>query len=358
MDVAIFGSGAAGLMTAITLNRTGHKTRIFERCRQNHGAGMGFILVPECIQDLQKFGIEVPGMVLKHYLFRNSKGDVLRQEMMPPGSRGARRRDLIAALVAALPSDNTLTFGANLESLQLDENGKVTNAHLSSAGQRFQVTADLYVAADGVASRGRQTLFPQWPTPRSQVIEMVGLVKCKSTVAWTNNNFHKFHAAGGGIALGVVPMDPEHVVWYVQFDTHRFSPPRENAESRRVFVNQLVGEWAHPIPHLIANTDFSCMHLWLPVDTDLIPCFGRGNLVLVGDAAHPLLPFTSQGVAAAVADAVTLANVLESHGNVAPALDCYTAQRHRHCSPYVARGRELMQDFLNPRKAFAAVPIA
>lgn len=358
MDVVIFGAGAAGLMTAITLHRTGHKTRIFERSRQSHGAGMGFILVPECIQDLQKFGIEVPGMVLKHYLYRNSKGDVLQQEILPPGSRGVRRRDLIAALQAGLPGDSILNFDANLASLQLDENGRVASAHLNSGGRRFQVTADLYVAADGVGSRGRQTLFPQWPTPQSQVMEMVGLMKCKSTVAWTHNNFHKFHAIEGGIALGVLPMDPEHVVWYVQFDAQRFSPPCEDAESRRAFINQLVGEWAHPIPHLIANTDFSCMHLWLPVDTDLIPRFGRSNLVLVGDAAHPLLPFTSQGVAAAVADAVTLANVLESNGNLAASLDCYSAQRHRQCGPFVARGRELMQDFLNPKKAFAAVPIA
>ena len=358
MDIVIFGAGAAGLMTAIALQRAGHRIRIFERSRQSHGAGMGFILVPECIQDLQKFGIEAPGMALKHYVYCNSKGDVLREELMRPGTRGVRRRDLIAALVAALPSDNTLNFDADLESLQLDESGRVASAHLNSCGRNFQVNADLYVAADGIGSRGRQVLFPQWPTPQSQVLEIVGLVKCKSMVTWTNNNFHKFHATEGGIALGVVPMDPDHVVWYLQFDACRFSPPRENAECRRAFVNQLVGEWAYPIPQLIANTNFSCMHLWLPVDTDLIPRFNQGNLVLVGDAAHPLLPFTSQGVATAVADAVTLADVLESNGNLTASLDSYSAQRRRHCSPYVARGRELMRNFLNPGKAFAAVPIA
>lgn len=358
MDVAIFGAGAAGLMTAITLQRTGHRSRVFERARQSHAAGMGFILLPECIADLRSFGIEVPGMALEHYLFRNSNGAILQQHAMPPGSRGVRRRDLIAALVRALPTDDSLTFDVELENLQLDDRGGVATASVNSAGRSSQVYADLYVAADGIDSRGKCALFPDWPTPQAQVKELVGLVECKATVAWANNNFNKFHAVQGGIALGVLPVDPDHTVWFLQFDARRFPPPEENPEARRGFVTQLVGEWAHPVPHLLANTDFSNMHLWQPVDTDLIPRFSQGNLVLVGDAAHPLLPFTSQGVAAAVADAVTLANVLKTVGDLATALATYSRERHQHCKPYVARGRELMQNFLDPKEMFTELPIA
>jgi salicylate hydroxylase len=358
MDVAIFGAGAAGLMAAITLHRTGHECRIFERSRQSHAAGMGFILVPECIADMQNFGVSVPGTPLQYYLFRHPDGSILKQQPMPPGARGIRRPDLISALLRSLPAERTLTFNAELANLELDQKSRIRAACLNSAGGKSQIQADLYVGADGIGSRGRQALFPHWPTPKAQVNEVVGLVTCPATVQWTANNFHKFHAPEGGIALGILPVDPEHVVWYLQFDTRRFCPPPDSTEARRTFVHKLVGDWAYPIPHLLAKTDFSQMHLWQPVDADLVPHFTQGNLVLVGDAAHPLLPFTSQGVAAAIADAVSLAKVLKAGDDLAIALNRYSVERHQQCGPYIARGRELMRNFLNPQGAWTELPIA
>ena len=49
MDIAIFGAGVAGLMTAIALRAQGHRCHIYERMRQGHETGMGFILMPEGI---------------------------------------------------------------------------------------------------------------------------------------------------------------------------------------------------------------------------------------------------------------------------------------------------------------------
>ena len=358
MDVAIFGAGAAGLMAAITLHATGHRPRVFERSRQSHEAGMGFILVPDCIAGLESFGVDVRGISLEQYIFRDSAGYVLRRQTMPPGSRGMRRRELMAALVRALPAQQALTFDAELASLELDERGWVRTAYLNRKDQRSKIHADLYVAADGISSRGRQALFPQWPTPQAQVKEIVGLAECKTTVGWAAGNFNKFHAPQGGIALGILPVDPDHVVWFLQFDAHHFHPPHDSAESRRDFIHGLVGYWADPIPHLLASTDFSRMHVWQPLDTDLIPRFSQGNLVLLGDAAHPLLPFTSQGVAAAVADAVTLANALKTGADLAGALSSYSLERHRQLSPFIARGRELMQNFLHPEYSVVELPIA
>lgn len=358
MDVAIFGAGAAGLMAAITLHAQGHGARVFERSRQSHAAGMGFILVPDCIAGLERFGVDVPGMPLEQYIFRDSAGYVLRRQIMPQGSRGMRRRDLMAALVRTLPAQQALTFDAELVGLELDERGWVRTAHLNCGGKTSQIQADLYIAADGSGSRGRQALFPDWVTPKAQVMEIVGLAECKTTAGWAAGNLNKFHAPQGGIALGILPVGSEHLVWFLQFDAHHFSPPQESPESRRDFVHRLVGYWADPIPHLLSNTDFSRMHLWQPLDTDVIPRFSQGNLVLVGDAAHPLLPFTSQGVAAAVADAVTLANALKTGADLAGALSSYSLERYQQLSPFVARGRELMQNFLHPEHSVVELPIA
>ena len=358
MDIAIFGAGIAGLMTAIALRAQGHRCRIYERTRQGQDTGMGFILMPEGIECLQSFGVkfgEHSGAPLEKYCCRNTAGQSLYEQPLPAGTRSIRRRDLVAALMRALPAEGSPIFDVELAGLDFDSAGNVTQARLNTGAI---AKADLYVSAEGLRSRARQALFPGWPSPEAQVLEVVGLVRCQKTVRWAGKTFNKFYAANGGIALGTLAVDAEHVVWYVQFDSKRFPPPPESnggaAQARKEFITSLVGGWADPIPHLLSITDFSRTHLWRPLDADVVPRFYRGNLVLVGDAAHPLSPFTSQGVSSAIADAVSLAEKLgvgnwNSADGLENALAAYSAERREQCAPYVAKGRELTRHFISPQ---------
>jgi aspartate/methionine/tyrosine aminotransferase/2-polyprenyl-6-methoxyphenol hydroxylase-like FAD-dependent oxidoreductase len=358
MDIAIFGAGIAGLMTGVALRAQGHRCRIYERMRQGQDTGMGFILMPEGIECLQSFGVKFgdhSGAPLEKYCCRNSAGQSLYEQPLPAGTRSIRRRDLVAGLMRALPVDGNPIFDAELAGLDFDPAGNVTQARLNTGAI---AKADLYVSAEGLRSRARQALFPGWPAPEAQVLEVVGLTRCQKTVRWAGRDFNKFYAADGGIALGALAVDAEHIVWYVQFDSKRFPPPPESnggaAVARKQFVMSLVGDWADPIPHLLSITDFCHTHLWRPLDTDVVPSFYRGNLVLVGDAAHPLSPFTSQGVSSAIADAVSLAAKLavgdwNSATDLEHALAAYSAERREQCAPYVAKGRELTRHFLSPQ---------
>jgi 2-polyprenyl-6-methoxyphenol hydroxylase-like FAD-dependent oxidoreductase len=372
MEIAIFGAGIAGLMSAITLRARGHKCRIYERSAQAQDAGMGFIVVPEAIEFLHGFGVDLDGAgtPLEHYLCRDSAGQILQEQPIPVGARGILRRDLIAALTGGLNGDKNVLF-AGLKDLEFNADDSVVSAQVGSEAGHERIQADLYVSAEGVNSRARQSLFPDWPVMPYQVQEIVGLVRCERAAAWAEDNLNKFHAEEGGVALGILPVGAQHVVWYLQFDSKRFplsiaatygsGPP--GAEARRAFVEALVAGWAHPVPSLIAATDFSRVHLWRPIETELIPQFHRANLVLAGDAAHPLSPFTSQGVASAVGDAVALANALDAvakgQATLESALSDYSAERHAACAPFVNKGREMTRDFLAPLAAKSLVlPIA
>jgi salicylate hydroxylase len=372
MEIAIFGAGIAGLMSAITLRARGHKCRIYERSPQAQDAGMGFIVVREAIEFLHGFGVDLEGSgtPLRRFLCRDSDGRMLLEQTIPAGARGILRRDLIAALTRGLNGDKTVVFAA-LKELEFNADDLVASAQVSSSSGDERIRADLFVSAEGVNSCARQSLFPDWPVMPDQVPEIVGLVRCEKAVAWADHNLNKFHAKEGGVALGILPVDAQHVVWYLQFDSERFhlpvtatygsGPPA--AEARRAFVEALVGDWAHPVPSLLAATDFSRVHLWRPVETELIPQFHRANLILAGDAAHPLSPFTSQGVSSAIGDAVALAEALDVAGKgqstLESALSVYSAERHAKCAPFVAKGRELRRDFLAPLGAKSLLlPIA
>ena len=62
------------------------------------------------------------------------------------------------------------------------------------------------------------------------------------------------------------------------------------------------------------------------------PFLARGRMALVGDAAHPVLPFLAQGAAMAIEDAEVLARALPhagdvSQGSVESAFRTYAARR-------------------------------
>src|SRR5262249_46309367 len=155
---------------------------------------------------------------------------------------------------------------------EFDAHQRVTVAGMTSS----PVSADLYVAADGTRSRARRALFPQWPMSGAGVQEIVAMVRCPETIRWAGGAFNKFFAPQGGVAFGVLQVDDQHVVWYVQFDSEVHEAPSSGEEQKR-FVESLVGNWTEPIPHLIAATDFSGVHVWRPVDSDLVPSFYRQN---------------------------------------------------------------------------------
>lgn len=357
MDIAIFGAGIAGLMTAITLRAQGHNCHVYERSRRAHHAGMGFILVPEAITRLEQLGVRLTGhysgIPLERYLCRNSDGDILYQQAMPRDSRSFRRCDLIAALCKASGTVHHVNFDAELERLAFGDGGRIKTARLSSGAV---VTADLFIAADGTHSRARRDLFPDWPTRPARVTEIVAIVRCPDTIRWAGCDLNKFHAAQGGLAVGVLPVDREHIVWFLQFDS--ISHPQQSddegsPEAWLAHAQKLTCGWAYPIEQLLAITAPHDVHLWRPIDADVVPTFYQQNLVLVGDAAHPLSPFTSQGVASAIADAVALANAIETctrngNGHLAQALALYSNERYCQCVPYLSKGRELTQKFLAP----------
>jgi 2-polyprenyl-6-methoxyphenol hydroxylase-like FAD-dependent oxidoreductase len=360
MKVAIFGAGLAGLACAISLHCEGHDCEIYERSRQAHDAGMGFILLPEAMSGLASLGVSLhgsrSGVPLAQYACRDSSGEVLDEQSLPAGTRSFRRRDLIAAMIASLNGNRPVVFNEELDRLEFDSKGQVRAAYLSSG---HKVAADLYLAADGSESRARTAIYPNWSAPSAPVAEVVGMVRCADAIRWSQGNFNKFHAQRGGLALGVVPVDRDHVVWFLQFDVQRFQPPPDTPEALLSFVENLVGDWAEPAPHLLHHTDYSRVHLWRPVDADLVPEFYRGNLVLVGDAAHPMLPFTSRGVSSAIADAVVLTQALRSTRDVNEALAQYSAQRRNECVPYIRKGRDLTRNFLAPLcRESAVVPLA
>jgi salicylate hydroxylase len=73
-------------------------------------------------------------------------------------------------------------------------------------------------------------------------------------------------------------------------------------------------------------------HRWALHTLAPLPHYARGRAVLIGDAAHPMLPYLAQGGGCALEDALVLARTLDTEdGDVARALAVFEAQRMARC---------------------------
>src|SRR5690606_8944979 len=80
---------------------------------------------------------------------------------------------------------------------------------------------------------------------------------------------------------------------------------------------------------------------WGLFDRNPMKTWSSGNVTLLGDAAHPMLPFLSQGAAMAIEDGYVLAKSLDAHGqDIASALRDYEAERLPRTSRVQLEARE------------------
>ena len=97
-------------------------------------------------------------------------------------------------------------------------------------------------------------------------------------------------------------------------------------------------DWAHPVRALLAKPDQWLK--WALYDRPPLYRWGRGAATLLGDAAHPMLPFLAQGAAMAIEDAAVLADALvHVTGGTAAAMRHYENQRRRRTARVQAAAR-------------------
>jgi salicylate hydroxylase len=68
-------------------------------------------------------------------------------------------------------------------------------------------------------------------------------------------------------------------------------------------------------------------HVWPLYHRPPLSSFSRGRVALVGDAAHPMMPFLAQGAAQAIQDAESLCRLLDQLRDIPAALSMYSRDR-------------------------------
>jgi 2-polyprenyl-6-methoxyphenol hydroxylase-like FAD-dependent oxidoreductase len=330
--IAIVGAGVGGLTAAIALRRAGADVAVYEQTAEPQELGAGLHLWSNAVRALREIelGDRIEPLALEVELEQIHKASGKRVVEWPVGELGRTvgapsialtRPRLFRALLEALGHD-AVELGRRLTHFEEDEAGVELRFEDGSTER-----CDLLVAADGLWSIVRSRIHGESPPRYAGYTSWRALVpegdeKGPAIVRqyWGRGARFVHFRVGDGmrycVALANAPGDE-----------------RDPADGARVFLLERFKSFAAPVPGLIESAA-----TWLRTDiTDRKPIdsWGSGRVTLLGDAAHPMTPNTSQGAGMAIEDAAVLARLVEERGASPMTLRAYEQARHERANSQI-----------------------
>ena len=363
--VAIAGGGIAGMAAGLALARAGWQPTVFEQASAFAEVGAGVQLGPNVTRILREWRLLdalLPSAYQPRYLNarRATTGEVLaRMDLHALAQRygapyvSVHRADLHRVLMdAALAQGVRVEAGATV--LAMTDGGEPDQgAHASpnvnvvwtealSTPAPQTAHASWGIVADGVWSRLRQTLLsdapPTWTghiayralMPMSSLpTALRQAVRTDEVSVWMGPDMHVVcYPVSGGERLNVVCLVeaglPEGVT-----NAQDWSLQKTQTQTRNDLNQALRGSGS-----VLRSLVDACegWRLW--------PLYGRapmqgahqhaqGRMALVGDAAHPMLPYLAQGAGMAIEDAQALAQYVpaSAHAEVPSRLQAFAQER-------------------------------
>jgi salicylate hydroxylase len=340
-DVLIAGGGIGGLATALALQRQGLSCELWEQAPAFAETGAGIQMGPNVTRIMHDWGLlerlNEWAAAPESLVCRDATdGRVLGQlDLKHLGQRyGApyltiHRADLHAVLLQAIQDHNVTThLNRQVSRIQMDD--QTVQVH-DAAGQGVQ--ARVLVGADGLWSQVRSQVWQDSdPTPRGHwayrsLLPMNMLPqrwRAPWVQVWLAPGLHAVHypvRRGQWMNL-VLLVESQDAIAQRGWDVQR--TPQAMGQD----VQQALRGLCPDLHELMRHTDQ--WRAWSLCDRDPLTSphqMVRQRVALLGDAAHPMLPYLAQGAAMAIEDADVLARCLGSHPKPEQALLAYAHQR-------------------------------
>jgi salicylate hydroxylase len=354
--MVVSGAGIGGLCAALALIKRGFDVIVCEQASELREVGAGVQLSPNgtrilaslgVLDDLRAVSVEAEAKEIRLW---NSG------ETWPLFDLGAasmteygfpylmvHRGDLQTVLAAAVERAAPGSIRLDAEVVDIRDHDDFASAIL---GDGSSIDGRLVIGADGIHSRTRSRTLGAGDATFTGCVAWRGVVPSDRLPArlrravgtnWVGPGRHvvTYPLRRGELVnfVGVV----ERGGWETESWTARGS--REDCAS------DFAG-WHEDVHALIYNIDVH--YRWALMSRSAIEHWSKGNVVLLGDACHPMLPFMAQGAVMAIEDGVLLARCIEAHrDDLSTAVRAYQAlrvERANRCVRAADRNREIFHN--------------
>ena len=313
--VAIIGGGLGGLAAAVALRQRGIEGDVYEKSRELGEIGAGLNLSPNALKAFRTLGIEEAALeigfeaddqVIRSYrsgraLARQKRtGDIA--ERFGAVFLCIHRADLLNILARALP-ESAIHLGAACTGAENRGGGAIARFADGSS-----VEADIVIGADGIHSAVRDSVFGHAEPRFTGCICWRGLVPAevlgntahgREMTAWWGPHGHIVH----------YPVRRGELINFVaHFDSDGWTGESWTHECDRSELMQTYTNWNPDLLRLIESSER--YYKWALYDRDPLDRWVNGRIALLGDSAHPMLPYLGQGACMAIEDSCILAEAI------------------------------------------------
>jgi salicylate hydroxylase len=321
--VAIVGGGIAGLTSALAFVQKGARVFVFEQAKEFTEVGAGIQITPNAGRALAALGV-----------FDALRARGIVSDAVEPTDGKSGRRLARFDLSSQSPGYLFLHRAVLIDVLHnacrelgvvLQAGSKISDVDISRSrisNQNF----DLIVFADGIHSLGRELINgPEKPSFTGQIAWRAVLAGQMPNVAQV--------AMGARTHLVLYPLDETQINLVAVQEEAAWSADGWEHDDDPINLKAAFADYTPAHRTLIDKVER--VRKWGLHRYNVAEVWSRDQAVLIGDAAHPTLPFLAQGANLAIEDAFVLARNCAEQG-IAEALATFADIR----KPRVVRAIE------------------
>lgn len=328
-NVAVIGAGVSGLTAAYALKKIGIEVDVFERSESIKEFGAGITLSKNAtillediglMDSLSSKGCHPMGSYIRDY----KKAKVIKSKRFDKNFITLDRRDLVATLATRLEDiGGSIYFDSEIKSID-------PTAGEISISNHEKKSYDLILICDGIKSSLRGSYFDNQQPQFTNYVAWRGMTTIENLPKYEGSDKVNVYYGPGGHCVHY-PTGRDNLINFIAIEHNKiWSEESWKTEgSKSEFLNCFEG-WNEDLLSMFSSAQE--VYKWGIFERSLPKTLYRDKCVLLGDAAHPMVPFLGQGGCLAIEDAYCLMSLLMEEKDINVVLGQYDKLRNRRGS--------------------------